>query len=503
MLLASAAILSLCMPGFGISLPVWVGFSLFLVLLKGCSPWKGFLKGLCFGLVYFGICLHWIIPTFYNEIPNMFERFPSEIGIVVYLLLCLIEAAFFGLFGLVYCAFQDRVKKRLWLYLLFVPSLLVLTELLRGWGPMGFTGYRFSDSLYRDFGILQIAGIGGNELLLWLIAFSNAWISFYWQKPLQFFKKKALSTALIIIGAVYLLNALVIVFLPPVIPHMQTRTRIAVMQPWVEPREKYSFSEQEFVKSFENSIMELIESGQTVDVIVFPEAYFLYDIQRSPLTLRSVETMSKKIGTPIVLPHPRIDNDQYFNAVRVVDPVYGLGSEFYGKMKLTPFVETLPFGEFFKVFEFLMLFAYFQEGPQATVFELSGRKFGFPICFESLYPEVFEAFHRNGAEILAVVTNDGWFGNQIGLETHFAFLPFRAVESRRWMLQVSNNGVTGLVDPYGRIIQRLPSFEDLWDVFEVPSGDFEENPYIAFRRIWLTIFLFAFVFACLFGFVVK
>jgi len=503
MLIASAGVLAVCMPGFGFSFPIWVGFSVFLIILKRCSPWKGFIRGILFGMIYFGICLHWIIPTFYNEIPNMFERFPSEVGIVVYLLLCLIQSFFFGLFGAIYCAFYPKIEKRLWLFLLFIPSLLVFTELLRGWGPMGFTGYRFSDSLYRDFGLLQIAAFGGNELLLWIIGFTNAWVAYAWGRGFPSFRLNAVRIGLLCIGAAYLVNSLIIAFIPPTQPHMAEKTKIAVMQPWVEPREKYRYSEFDFIRSFEASISDLIQTRKDVDLIVFPESHFQYDIAKSPMTLQVVEATAREIGIPIVVPHPKIEDQRYYNAVRIVYPFSGLSTDFYGKMKLTPFVETLPYGDLFRAFEFLMLYAYFEEGPDATVFEVANRSIGFPICFESLYPEVFSAFHQNHAEILVVVTNDGWFGNLIGLETHFAFLPFRAVENRRWMLQVSNNGITGLVDPYGRIIQRLPPFESSWDVFEVPVDPLPSTPYIAYRNIWLTIFLLLLLITSILSFVIQ
>jgi predicted amidohydrolase/membrane protease YdiL (CAAX protease family) len=75
---------------------------------------------------------------------------------------------------------------------------------------------------------------------------------------------------------------------------------------------------------------------------------------------------------------------------------------------------------------------------------------GVAICFESIFPDVTRALVRNGAEILAVVTNDGWFSGTGGRQ-HAAHSVLRAVETGRWVVRAANTGLTMLVDPRGRI----------------------------------------------------
>jgi apolipoprotein N-acyltransferase len=77
---------------------------------------------------------------------------------------------------------------------------------------------------------------------------------------------------------------------------------------------------------------------------------------------------------------------------------------------------------------------------------------GTPICFESTLPAPSRRFTRNGASPLVTVTNDAWFSGSSELEAHFAAAVFRAVENRRFILQASNGGISGIIDPWGKII---------------------------------------------------
>ncbi len=82
-------------------------------------------------------------------------------GAVVFLLLISVEALFYGLFAFVYTLFRSRVTDRPTLFCLFIGLLLFVTEWLRGLGPMGFPGFRFSDALVNMLGLSQLVAFGG------------------------------------------------------------------------------------------------------------------------------------------------------------------------------------------------------------------------------------------------------------------------------------------------------------------------------------------------------
>ncbi len=81
---------------------------------------------------------------------------------------------------------------------------------------------------------------------------------------------------------------------------------------------------------------------------------------------------------------------------------------------------------------------------------------GVGICYESVFPTVSAALARAGAEVLVVITNDAWFAAGDGARQHLDMGRLRAIETRRWLLRAGNDGITAVVDPYGRVVDQLP-----------------------------------------------
>ena len=80
--------------------------------------------------------------------------------------------------------------------------------------------------------------------------------------------------------------------------------------------------------------------------------------------------------------------------------------------------------------------------------------FGSPICYEIIFPNLVRKFTKKGAEFLTTITNDGWYGKSSAPHQHFAMAVMRAVENRRFLLRAATTGISGVVDPYGRILTK-------------------------------------------------
>ena len=80
------------------------------------------------------------------------------------------------------------------------------------------------------------------------------------------------------------------------------------------------------------------------------------------------------------------------------------------------------------------------------------------ICYEVVYPE-FAAGLSARSDLLLTISNDTWFGRSIGPLQHLQMAQMRALEAGRWMIRATNNGVTGLINPYGQITVQIPQFE--------------------------------------------
>ena len=95
-------------------------------------------------------------------------------------------------------------------------------------------------------------------------------------------------------------------------------------------------------------------------------------------------------------------------------------------------------------------------------------KTGVLICFEILFPSIASKFVKNGADILTTITNDAWFGYSSAAMQHFSIAVFRAVENRRTLARAANTGISGFIDPKGKIIETTSLFKDTAVTRKVP-----------------------------------
>lgn len=137
-------------------------------------------------------------------------------------------------------------------------------------------------------------------------------------------------------------------------------------------------------------------------------------------------------------------------------------AQVYNKNHLVPFGEYVPFRHSFPLFAWAVgdqVPADFDAGVEPAVLELSRVPVRIAplICFEDTLGELTRAFVSRGAQVLVVLTNDGWFRESAGSRQHLANSIFRAVENRRPLIRAANTGVTAFIDPLGRVQAQLES----------------------------------------------
>ena len=124
----------------------------------------------------------------------------------------------------------------------------------------------------------------------------------------------------------------------------------------------------------------------------------------------------------------------------------------YDKVNLVPFGEFIPplFGWVNRITHEAGDFA---PGDRVVVFKVDGHGAGAFICYESVFPDFVRQFVHDGAEVLINISNDGYFGHSAAHEQHFLIARMRAVENRRWLLRSTNDGITAVIDPRGRVVR--------------------------------------------------
>jgi len=84
------------------------------------------------------------------------------------------------------------------------------------------------------------------------------------------------------------------------------------------------------------------------------------------------------------------------------------------------------------------------------------HRYGIFICYEAVFADEVRQFVRNGAEVLVNISDDGWYGDTSAPWQHLNMARMRAIENRRWILRDTNNGVTAVIDPNGRVRESIP-----------------------------------------------
>ncbi len=139
----------------------------------------------------------------------------------------------------------------------------------------------------------------------------------------------------------------------------------------------------------------------------------------------------------------------------------------YDKIHLVPFGEYVP-GVFFFVHKITKEAGDFARGTERTLFNVDGYKLGVFICYESVFPDEVRIFARNGGQLFANISNDEWFGPWGAPGQHLNMVRMRAIENQRWVLRATNTGITVSIDPYGRVVSRVP--RNVRTTLEAPFG---------------------------------
>lgn len=139
--------------------------------------------------------------------------------------------------------------------------------------------------------------------------------------------------------------------------------------------------------------------------------------------------------------------------------------EIYHKNKMVPGVEKMPYPQLFGFLEKIAINLGGTSGSlgsdgESRVFESRQKiKLAPVICYESVFPEFMSSYVAKGADILCIITNDGWWGNTPGYKQHFSFARLRAIESRRAIARSANTGISGFISDEGKVLAKSAWWE--------------------------------------------
>ncbi len=262
-----------------------------------------------------------------------------------------------------------------------------------------------------------------------------------------------------------------------------TASNIVVVQPNIDPYEKFApgNSENELLKLIglseskidsqtrllvwpETAIPESIdENAIKTNPIMMPVWYFLHRHPSVDLLtgIEGYRIFNSQTKTPYSFRIPNSDlYEDSYNSAALLD---SNSAQIYHKSKLVPGVETLPsFLKFMAsvVDKFGGTTGGYARQEERTVLGTSNNSYRIApsVCYESIYGEFMSSYVRRGADLLVIITNDGWWGRTAGYRQHENYARLRAIETRRWVARSANTGISCFIDPSGNVIDPQP-----WD----------------------------------------
>lgn len=441
----SGVVTALAFPKIGLPFLVWISLIPLLFLISRRNPGRSFLVGGTAGAVFYGVLLYWIpaVPAHYGNLSKIFS-------FLIYGVFILVLGLTWAIFGLVFARIHRRNAAAAFLTAPFVWVALeyILTHLLTGfpWGLLGL-------SQYKNLSFIQISAVTGvYGVSFVLVLFQSLFVL-----SIRASKRIPFAAGLCVLVLVHLGGFL---SLKKVAPTPETST-VAVIQGNVSSDIYWNEAATRDILSLFEAHLEL--TRQAVDkgarLVIWPEftvpMCFSCDVPIYRNFTRILYQFVQDTRTTLLLGTNETagppGREQYFNTALCLGPDLTISK--YAKMHLVPFGEYTPYK---KVFGFIEKMTHaigeVTPGTESVLHAYENLKFGSPICYEIIFPDLVRRFAKQGADFLVTITNDGWYGQSAAPYQHFANAVFRAVENRRFLLRAATTGISGIIDPYGRII---------------------------------------------------
>ena len=247
-------------------------------------------------------------------------------------------------------------------------------------------------------------------------------------------------------------------------PITGNKVKVSLVQGNIEQSKKW---DPRFAREIMQIYSELTDkvSKDKPGLIIWPETATPGSVTQIPTLYTQVKNIAHNAGTYLLLgsaQHQKFapkgaKRPKYFNSAYLISPDPTIvKNQRYDKIRLFPFGEYLPYGEIipWSLFKVSSLDSY-TPGKELTIFEHPDFGFGVTICWESVFPDLVRQFVKRGAQCMINITNEARFGKTSAPHQLVSISVFRAVENRIYVVRCANTGVSCIIDPCGRIVDRV------------------------------------------------
>jgi apolipoprotein N-acyltransferase len=465
----SGALLALSFPRYGHPAFAWIALVPLLIALSGWRGQPGALEGqparralwfgMTTGLVYFTGTVYWT-----SSVLAVFGGMPMVLAVLAMLLLAAYLAVFPAMTAMVLGVLIARAGRPA---LFFAPAAWVATEYLRGLLFGGFPWVPLGNSQVTVLAVAQVASVFGVYGLSALVALVNASVAFALLSSGRSRLTAVVATALLLVGIATWGSWRVA---DGTLNREGTPIRVGLIQGNVAQEDKMSPTPQTNRRIFTTYLAmtrDAVRRG--AEYVIWPESSIPFTFGHDAAGDAALRDLAREVSVPILFGSEQIVANpelRMYNAAFLLGPD-GETQAVYRKVHL------VPFGEFFPLQEWLTFaaplvrrFLPFTPGDGVVILPIGGHPTSTAICYEVVFPSLMRDAVLQGSQLLTTVTNDGWYGTSSAPYQHFEMAAMRAIEQGRYMARAANTGISGVVDPYGRVVQASAIFEQVGLVVE-------------------------------------
>jgi len=433
--LATAVLLVLAFPPLNLTVFAPLALTpLLLALIWEPRPWHRFLLGYAAGNVYWFATCYWI--QFVLEVHGGMGPWG---GWGSFLLFSLAKSLHLALFAMLAGVLVPR-----WYA---IPAVAALwTGIERTHGTFGFAWLALGNAgidMALPMRLAPIIGVYGLSFFFALIAAGIALLIV--RRPRQ--------------ELAWLGLLLVVIVLPP-LPDATPGDRTAVLvQPDIPEEADWTPVTADAAQRRLVNITTSAAAAGPTDLMIWPESPGPFYYSNDPGFRDKVNALARDQHAPLIFGTVAFtEKEQPLNSAVMLSSD-GRPVDRYDKMYLVPFGEFIPplFGWVNRISQEA---GDFVPGKRVVVSPAGDMRVGTFICYESAFPHLVRQFTKQGANVLVNISNDGYFGHSVAREQHLLLVRMRAAENRRWLLRATNDGITAVIDPAGRITGRLPMYQE-------------------------------------------
>jgi apolipoprotein N-acyltransferase len=441
---------------------------LLVVLSRPARARRLLLLGWLAGIVYYGGTLYWVA-----DVMATFGDMSRATGVAIAVLLVVWLAMYPALFAwIVGSGVRVAGPRALWA----APLVWSATEYSRGHFVPGFPWVPLGNSQIDVAPIAQAASLVGIYGLSAIVALAGVALAWLVVGPAGRSRLLPVAAVAVFIGGLALWGHQRVS--AGVLLAQGAPLRVALIQGNVAQGQKW---DQAFADAIYQRYLALSRRGiaEGATLVMWPESATPFLFEEHPAS-EAMRLLARESGARLFVGSDQREhgpNAPYYNAAFLIQPTGSVGSV-YRKMYLVPFGEYVPFKDIlFFAGPLVEQVGGFSPGRTLTIFHLREGTFSTGICYEVVFPDLTRAAVRQGSQLLTTITNDAWFGRSSAPWQHLAMARMRTIETGRYMARAANTGISALVDPYGRVIQSTPLFEEAVSVGDVRLLD-GTTPYV-------------------------